>query len=238
MDKKTHADEVGVEDLVPIRSRVSWGAIFAGAVMALAIYLVLTLLGGAIGLSISNATDPSARAFSTGAGIWAVLTTIIALFVGGWVTSQCAVGENTKEAVVHAIIMWGIVLFMTMWLLTAGMSAGFSAMWGLANFTSETAAAADGNWQAMARQAGVTQEQIDQWRQQAAQTQEQASQTAAEPQSREAAMDYATAATWYTLLGTLLSMGAAIGGALLGAGPSFRLLGTSVLTRRTTAVHS
>src|SRR5690606_38298285 len=112
--------------------------------------------------------------------------------------------------------------------LTAGMSAGFSAMWGLASFTSETAAAAanGNNWQAMARQAGVSQEQIAQWQQEAAAASENASQAARDPQNREAAIDYATTATWYTLLGTLLSMASAIGGSLLGAGPSFRLLGT------------
>src|SRR6186997_728014 len=98
MDKdKTVNDmqEVGVEDVLPLRSRVSWGAIFAGAVMALAVYLVFTLLGGAIGLSVSNDTD--SETLSNGAAVWAVVTTIIALFVGGWVTSQCTVGENKME---------------------------------------------------------------------------------------------------------------------------------------------
>lgn len=236
MDKKTHGEEVNVEDLVPIRSRVSWGAIFAGAVMAMAVYLVFTLLGGAIGLSVSN--QASTETISTGAGVWAVVTTILALFVGGWVTSQCAVGENKMEAVVHGIITWGIVLFMTMWLVTVGMSTGFSAMWGVASFTSETAAATNGNWQAMARQAGVSQEQINQWQQEAAAAQEQASQAVSDPQNREQAREYAAAATWYTLLGTILSMAAAIGGSLLGAGPTFRLLGNPVLTRRSTVMHS
>ncbi len=239
MDKtKTahEADEVGVEDVLPLRSRVSWGAIFAGAVMAMAVYLVFTLLGGAIGLSVSNQTD--SETLSTGAGIWAVVTTILALFVGGWVTSQCTVGENKMEAVVHGIITWGIVLFMTVWLVTAGMSSGFSAMWGLASFTNEAAAATNGNWQDMARQAGVSEATITEWQQEAATARESASQAVNDPANREAAREYATTATWYTLLGTVLSMCAAIGGAILGAGPSFRLLGTPVLARRTTIMHS
>jgi hypothetical protein len=233
-DKTIHeTQDVGVEDVLPLRSRVSWGAIFAGAVMAMAVYLVFTLLGGAIGLSVSN--DADADALSTGAAVWAVITTVIAMFVGGWVTSQCTVGENKMEAVVHGIIAWGMVLFMTLWLVTAGMSSGFSAMWGLASFSND---AANGNWQTMARQAGVSQDTIQQWEQEAAQARDNASQAANDPAAREEARDYATAATWYTLLGTLLSMGAAIGGALVGAGPSFRLLGTPVLARRTTIMHS
>ena len=236
-DKTTReTQEVGVEDVLPLRSRVSWGAIFAGAVMAMAVYLVFTLLGGAIGLSVSNNTD--SETLSTGAAIWAVVTTIIALFVGGWVTSQCTVGENKMEAMVHGIITWGIVLFMTVWLVTAGMSSGFSAMWGLASFTSEAAAATNGDWQGMARQAGVSEATIAEWQQEAATAQESASQAASDPANRERARAYATTATWYTLLGTILSMAAAIGGSLVGAGPTFRLLRTPVLARRTTVMHS
>src|SRR5437016_5387081 len=37
-------DPVHVEDVLPVGSRVSWAAVFAGAVVALAIYLVLALL--------------------------------------------------------------------------------------------------------------------------------------------------------------------------------------------------
>jgi hypothetical protein len=218
-------ETVGVEDLVPVRSRISWGAIFAGAVMALAVYLVLTLLGGAIGLSIND--DVSSGTLSTGAAIWAIVTTIIALFVGGWVASQCTVGENKREAVVHGIIVWGIVLFMTLWLFGMGARAGFAAMWGVSNVT-QTAAANSGNWEAMARDAGVPQATIDQWQAEAA----DARADAAEPANRERIEDYATAATWYTLLGTILSMAAAVIGALVGAGPSFRLLAVPTITRR------
>jgi hypothetical protein len=51
-----HKEQAGVEDILPVRSRISWGAIFAGAVIALAIYLVLTVLGAAVGLSLTNTT--------------------------------------------------------------------------------------------------------------------------------------------------------------------------------------
>ena len=52
VDSAVHA-----EDLVPVRSRISWGAIVAGSVLALALYFLLTLLGGAVGLSVSDKFD-------------------------------------------------------------------------------------------------------------------------------------------------------------------------------------
>src|SRR6059058_5635247 len=69
-------------------ARISWGAIFAGAVVALAVQLVLTLIGGAIGLAtLSPATgqSPSGTALGLGAAIWLVISSLISLFVAGYV---------------------------------------------------------------------------------------------------------------------------------------------------------
>ena len=40
---------VHAEDLIPVRSRITWGAILAGSVLALSLYFLLALLGGAVG---------------------------------------------------------------------------------------------------------------------------------------------------------------------------------------------
>ncbi|MBA3481367.1 MAG: hypothetical protein H0T51_06085 [Pirellulales bacterium] len=218
-------NRVQVEDLMPVQSRVSWGAVLAGAVVALALHFVLTLLGGAIGFTVSD--DVSGESLGRGAAIWAVVATVAALFFGGWITSQCTVGENKMEAVVHGIIMWGVVFAMILWLLSSGLSAGFSAMAGMANLTGAAAKnMSSEDWEAAARQAGVSQESIDQWRQSAEDAPERAREEATDPANREAAAEYATQATWWTLGGTLLSMAAAVIGAVVGAGPSFRIFAT------------
>ena len=41
---------------------------------------------------------------------WAYLSTFIALFVGGMVTSLLTVGESKTEAVVHGVLMWALLL--------------------------------------------------------------------------------------------------------------------------------
>lgn len=229
---------VHAEDLLPVRSRVSWGAIFAGAVIALAVYLILTLLGSAIGLTVSD--DVRSGSLATGAGIWAIFTTGLALFAGGWVTSQCTVGENKTEAVVHGIIMWGVVLFMILWLVGAGMRAGFNGMWGVASFTNAASRSTTAeDWEAAARRANIPQETINEWKQKAKDAPAAARQAIEDPSTRQAAAEYATKATWYTLLGTLLSMTTAVVGALIGAGPSFRLLafGTTPRSANNERIH-
>jgi hypothetical protein len=220
-------DTLRVEDLVPVRSRVSWGAIFAGAVLALAVYLVLTLLGGAIGLTVSD--NVRTDTLQTGAAIWAILATAVALFVGGWVTTQCTVGENKTEAVVHGIIMWGVVLAMLLWLMATGVRAGFNAMVGMANVGQAAARNTTAeDWETAARRAGVPQTTINEWRQKAADAPAEARRAAEDPAKQQAAAEAATQATWWTLLGTLLSMAAAVGGALVGTGPTFRILALGV----------
>lgn len=211
------------EDLLPVGTRVSWGAIFAGAVLALAVYLVLTLLGGAIGLSVSD--NVRADNLATGGAIWAIFATALALFVGGIVTSQCTVGENKTEAVVHSVIMWGVVFAMLLWLMASGVRAGFNLMVGMTDLGQVATRNMTGeDWEAAARRSGVTQEQLAEWRTRAANAPAEARAAVTDPQNRQAVSEAATRASWWTLAGTLLSMATAVFGGLVGAGPSMRQL--------------
>lgn len=213
---------VHAEDLLPVRSRVSWGAIFAGAVVALALYFLLTLIGSAIGLSVSG--HLRASSVGVGAAVWAVLSTVAALFAGGWVTSQLTVGENKVEAIIHGIILWGVLFSMLLWLMASGVKGGFNAMVGMAQ---AGGAAAQGtsadDWEAAARRAGISQETINTWRGKAADAPENVRRSAEDTQLHQEAAEAVTRVTWWTVLGTVLSMAAAVGGTLAGAGPTFRL---------------
>jgi hypothetical protein len=227
---------VRVEDLQPVRSRVSWGAIFAGAAVALALYFLLTLLGGAIGLSVGGRASP--EAVGNGAAVWAVLTTVLALFVGGYVTSQCSVGENRFEAVLYGVILWGVLFGMLLWLMASGVRAGFNAMVGVTQATQAVAGdVSSGGWEAAARKAGVPQEQLDEWRKRAAEAPGQARRSAEDPHNQQAAADTATRVTWWAFLGTLASMLASVAGAYAGAGPRFRLVAVPYVRTRGEAVN-
>lgn len=213
---------VRVEDVLPVRSRVSWGAIFAGAMVALALYFLLNLLGGAIGLSIGDRARP--QSLGTGAAVWAILVTVLSLFAGGYVTSQCSVGENRFEAVLYGVILWGVLFAMLLWLMASGVRAGFNAMVGMSQATAAVEGTSSGGWEEAARRAGVPQDTIDGWRAKAPAAVDQARRSAADPDNRQAAADAATRVTWWAFLGTVVSMLAAIAGAYVGSGPRFRLV--------------
>jgi hypothetical protein len=213
--------EVGIEDVAAVGSRVSWGAIFAGAVMALATFFVLSLLGGAIGLSLSDAASSSS--IGMGAGIWAILSLLISMFVGGFVATQCTVGETKGEALIHGVVMWGVATAMILWMAMSGIGFGIHTTMQAANAAGNTS---NQTWQKMAMAAGVSQDQIDQWTNHAANRADDAD-------VQEAAQDTATQAAWWTLAGVVLSIAASVGGAVLGAGPDFQLAGVGVVSRTT-----
>jgi len=117
---------IQASDVLPVRSRVSWGAIVAGAVIALTVYFVLTVLGVALGLSVSARVDENK--LGAAAGIWALVSMLLSLFVGGYVATRCTVGENKTEAALTGIIVWGVV-FSALSFLTAGaVNTGFNTI--------------------------------------------------------------------------------------------------------------
>lgn len=228
--KNREGEDIRMEDVVEVGSRVSWGAILAGAVMALAVGFVLSLLGGAVGLSFADQADN--ETISYGAAIWAVVTTLVSLFVGGWITSQCVVGETKTESVVHGIIMWGVVLAMLLYLTASGIGSGFNSMLQVANMGANASQNfSQEQMNSMARQMGFTQEQIDE-------QMASARATANDPQARAEMQETAMQATWWTFGGTVLSMIAAMGGAMVGAGPTFRLLPLHVTHRHFESRHA
>ena len=107
-----------------IFSLASWGAIFAGVVVILVVQLMLSLLGMAFGLWIIDPVQGAPMdALSIGAAIWWVVSSIIAVFLGGWVSGRMAAGALTMNAMLHGVITWGVGTLLTVYLLTAGIGA-------------------------------------------------------------------------------------------------------------------
>ncbi len=101
--------------------RISWGAIFAGAVIALVTQLALNLLGASIGF---GAIDPATEAnpfsgLGTGTGIWLAVSTIIALLLGGFVASRLAGMPDRLDGILHGVVTWGLVTIVTLYLMTS-----------------------------------------------------------------------------------------------------------------------
>lgn len=105
--------------------RVSWGANFAGVVVALSVQLLLSILGMAIGFGVvdpAQDADPLAG-IGIGAGIWLLASTLIALFLGGWTAGRLAGFPLRTTGLLHGIVVWGLGTLLTFWLMTSAIGS-------------------------------------------------------------------------------------------------------------------
>ena len=124
-------EPVVVNSVMEYHDRVRWGPIFSGLVIAIATQLVLSALGAAIGLSnIANSGAPRSIAGSvgTGVGIWSIISLLISLGVGGWVTARSCGPMNRSTALLNGAILWATTLTIGSWLLANGVAGTFGVI--------------------------------------------------------------------------------------------------------------
>ena len=96
--------------------RTSWGAIIAGAVVALAVGLMLNTLGVAVGATAVDAVGrdtPSASSFGIGAGIWLVVSNLIGLAAGGYVAARLSGTADDMDAMLHGLGVWAVTFLVS-----------------------------------------------------------------------------------------------------------------------------
>jgi len=90
---------------VPLK-RISWSAIFAGVVVSMVVYLLLAILGTAIGASTIDPLKEQnpLEGIATGAAIWTGLNMLIAIAAGGYTSGRLAF----REGAMHGVLMFGV----------------------------------------------------------------------------------------------------------------------------------
>lgn len=114
------------EPLVDVTGfRLSWGAIFAGFVVATVTQIVLSVLGMAIGFSVWDPRTGGYAGVGIGAAIWFAATAIVSLFLGGLVLGRLAGVLKTKDGMLHGVVMWGLSTLLAVWMVVNGVGALF-----------------------------------------------------------------------------------------------------------------
>jgi len=99
-------------------SYVEWSAIFAGAVVASAIIVLMTAFGSAIGLSlVSPYHGPSPIIFYIALALWFTWITVSSFVAGGYITGRMRrpVDGATPHEVhvrdgVHGLVVWAVAV--------------------------------------------------------------------------------------------------------------------------------
>ena len=115
-------DPVAVAVAGDTRRRISWGAIIGGVVIALAVQMLLSMLGLGLGLTTiepASGGTPDATSLSMGAVGWWVVSALLAMLAGGYVASRLAGTTDKKDGMLHGLLTWGSMLIISVWLLTS-----------------------------------------------------------------------------------------------------------------------
>lgn len=101
-------------------SYVDWAAVFAGAVVALAVSFVLLTFGAAVGLSAVSpwtSTRGSVASVSFGAAVWLILVHVWAFGLGGYIAARMRhrfSGVPASEVAfrdgAHGVVVWAIAV--------------------------------------------------------------------------------------------------------------------------------
>ncbi len=203
------------QDILSVGSRVSWGAILAGAAIALAVYAVLMGGGAALGVTFSDRLG--LRVLTIGGVLWGLFSALLALFLGGCVVSRVTAGENKTEAVMYGVILWGVVFATSILMAGAGMTSAAQVLMVRSNADQPLLSAET------YRDAGVSKEDAD-----------RLERTLREARAQAGEID-PKAAAWWGFTTMILSLGAAVGGSWLGSGPTLIFVRTN--TRRPAQVQ-
>lgn len=118
--------DIDTVDVASQHKQVSWGAIFAGVVVALVVQILLTMLGAGIGIAtidIGTYANPEASTFSIAAGIWYMLCGIIAAFAGGHVSSRLSGRTSPTTGALHGLTTWAFTTLLVLYFLTSTVGA-------------------------------------------------------------------------------------------------------------------
>lgn len=134
-------DRVAADDVVVRQGalrRISWGGVFAGLFLVLAIQLLLSMLGFGIGLGMVQPGQggvPSAGAIGIGAAVWWVVTYLIALVIGGYAAARLAGVALRFDGVLHGLVTWAFALMVTFYLLTTAVGGIIGGAFGVVGNT-------------------------------------------------------------------------------------------------------
>ena len=105
------------------RGRIQWGAIIAGLDVGLAVQMLLTLLGLAIGAwSIDFREAQPAGGIPLATGLWTGMSMLMSAFVGGYAASRLSGAPTRTEGVYHGAVLWGVTSVVFAWLGTTALS--------------------------------------------------------------------------------------------------------------------
>ena len=100
--------------------KLSWNSIWAGALIGIVLMILLNMLGLGIGFSAIDIQDERnpAKGLGMASAIWYVVSSLIALFIAGWVSGRLAQTRRLFDGALHGVLTWCIIMIASLYFLT------------------------------------------------------------------------------------------------------------------------
>ncbi|WOD14962.1 YrzE family protein [Paraburkholderia kirstenboschensis] len=186
--------------------RLSWGPIFAGVILSMIVYLVMSVLGTAIGASLlapMSKPDPL-QGFGFGSGVWVIITTVLAVFVGSYYAGRCA----PVLGWLHGLLAWAVMTLFILYGMTSLITGAVSTAGSVAATSAQVGATA-------ANQGGGTNSMVDTAKQQMQSAIASAASMASSPEAGQQAREAADTAARGVARASWFSFAALIVGAII-----------------------
>ena len=109
-----------------VLNQVSWGAVIAGSIIGLVVQVVLNMVGLGIGLSTVDAVagdSPSVSSLSLGAGLWWVISGIVAAGIGGYLAGRLSGKPSSSTTAYHGLASWALSTLVIVYLVSSAASS-------------------------------------------------------------------------------------------------------------------
>ena len=129
-------------------NQISWGAVFAGVVVMLAIHIILNLLGLGVGTAVldpGTGDNPDAETFSGVAALWWTLSGILASLIGGYVAGRTSGTPDESSAGYHGVAAWATTILVIFFFLTSSVGTVVGGFYGTLSGIAEQAAGDEGD---------------------------------------------------------------------------------------------
>lgn len=205
-DRHDHTERTGLIGW----QRSAWSSVLMAAVTAIACQLVFTALGFAIGATSADAGDAlaaDAGDIGVAAGAWWLITGTISLLVGGLTLGRMSGIPRSTDLVLAALATWAVTAVFGFFVVWSGMmSAATSPLAAMSAPAHDRAALTqqDVTGSGLAADAGGA-DRLN-------------APGGVDAATAESARDAAQTASWWTVIGMLIGVGATMGGAWI-AGP-------------------
>jgi len=84
---------------------ISWPAIFAALAVGIAVQLLLSLAGVALGVYAFDSADET-ETITLAAASWGAVSMLVSALVGGYVAGRCSGLRRTGDGVIHGLVSW------------------------------------------------------------------------------------------------------------------------------------